>query len=338
MKIYIYGTGSGGIKFYNSLKKDKVEVLGFLDSDKTKEGNNFLNNKIFYPETIIHTNFDYIMIASEYVEIYDFLIELGFDKSKIIFDNKFREVSKYNDILNNDVQTYNNIMSQIVNMYQPEEFVITRKIAYYRDKYLDNEYFEKYDYTRYKTLQLVSNEIYDNDIKGAVAEVGVYRGEFAKIINILFKDRKLYLFDTFEGFDINEVKHDLEKSLIVDKTRERLVYHGNLFENTNVDIVMKKMTYPNNCIIKKGFFPDTAIGVEEQFSFVSIDVDLYNPIYNALEFFYPRLSTGGYIFVHDYNVRNYLGVKKAVQNFEQKFGKLRKVPISDFGGTLIITK
>ena len=212
MKIYIYGTGSGGIKFYNSLKKDKVEVLGFLDSDKTKEGNNFLNNKIFYPETIIHTNFDYIMIASEYVEIYDFLIELGFDKSKIIFDNKFREVSKYNDILNNDVQTYNNIMSQIVNMYQPEEFVITRKIAYYRDKYLDNEYFEKYDYTRYKTLQLVSNEIYDNDIKGAVAEVGVYRGEFSKIINILFKDKKLYLFDTFEGFDINEVKHDLEKA------------------------------------------------------------------------------------------------------------------------------
>ena len=44
------------------------------------------------------------------------------------------------------------------------------------------------------------------------------------------------------------------------------------------------MTYPNNCIIKKGFFPDTAIGRGTIF-FVSIDVDLYNPIYNALEFF-----------------------------------------------------
>ena len=41
-----------------------------------------------------------------------------------------------------------------------------------------------------------------------------------------------------------------------------------------------------NCIIKEGYFPETTIGIEEIFSFVSIDVDLYEPMYAGLQFFY----------------------------------------------------
>lgn len=338
MKIFIYGTGSGAIKFYSNIRHDSVEVLGFLDSDCSKGGRTFLGKKIYYPEAINKRNFDYIVIASIYTEIYDFLISLGFEKSKIIFDSKFRELLKYSKMLKEGIKSYNNIMSCMVDMYQPENFVITRKLAYHRDENYDEQYESKYDYVRYKTLQLISNEIYDNNIEGAVAEVGVFRGEFAKFINLLFKDRKLYLFDTFEGFNIHEIKHDLDNNLTIGITRDKLIKNGNLFTDTKVEVVINKMKYPNNCIIKKGHFPETAVGLEEQFCFVSIDVDLYNPIYNALEYFYPRLNVGGYIFLHDYNVRNFLGVKEAVRDFENKYGKLNKVPISDFGGTLIITK
>lgn len=38
-------------------------------------------------------------------------------------------------------------------------------------------------------------------LNGCVAEAGVFQGNFAKVINANFPDRKLYLFDTFEGFD-----------------------------------------------------------------------------------------------------------------------------------------
>ena len=35
----------------------------------------------------------------------------------------------------------------------------------------------------------MANELIDNGIKGLVAEVGVFRGTFAKLINEKFKDR-----------------------------------------------------------------------------------------------------------------------------------------------------
>lgn len=45
------------------------------------------------------------------------------------------------------------------------------------------------------------------------------------------------------------------------------------------------------------------------------------------------------IFCHDYNNRMYFGVKKAIDRYEKEIGaKLKKVPIADQGGTLIIMK
>jgi O-methyltransferase len=97
------------------------------------------------------------------------------------------------------------------------------------------------------------------------------------------------------------------------------------------------MTKKESCIVKKGFFPASAVGVEDQFSLVSLDVDLYQPIYDGLVYFYKRLSPGGYIFVHDYNNVVFRGVKEAVRKFSQEYGAAY-LPISDIGGTAIICK
>ncbi|HCT91620.1 MAG TPA: hypothetical protein DF613_09630, partial [Lachnospiraceae bacterium] len=48
--------------------------------------------------------------------------------------------------------------------------------------------------------RLFAEEIRTANLPGAVAELGVYRGDFAIEINRLFPDRTLYLFDTFTGF------------------------------------------------------------------------------------------------------------------------------------------
>ena len=65
-----------------------------------------------------------------------------------------------------------------------------------RNKYIYNYH----DYIRISSLELVAKEIYENNIEGAVAELGVFRGRFAQFINQAFFDRDFYLFDTFEGF------------------------------------------------------------------------------------------------------------------------------------------
>ena len=113
---------------------------------------------------------------------------------------------------------------------------------------------------------------------------------------------------------------------------------NNDFSDTSVSLVMKKMKYPNNCIVKKGFFPKTAEGVDATFSFVSIDCDLYDPILSGLEFFWDRLSTGGYIFVHEYNQTEYLGTNAAVNEFLKSHPEVHFFPLTDQGGSIVLMK
>jgi O-methyltransferase len=98
------------------------------------------------------------------------------------------------------------------------------------------------------------------------------------------------------------------------------------------------MKTKENCIIKKGYFPETAHEFEDTFAFVSIDVDLYEPIYNGLAYFYPRLERGGYIFIHDYNDgQKYIGVKEAVKKYCSE-NNIAYFPLSDNQGSAIIMK
>ena len=186
----------------------------------------------------------------------------------------------------------------------------------------------EHDYIRASSLELIANEIDDKNIAGSVAELGVYRGNFAQIINKTFPDKKLYLFDTFEGFDKRDVKTEVEKNY---STGEQD------FSKTSVELVLDKMQNRENCIIKKGFFPETAEGVNDTFAFVSIDVDLYEPMYKGLHFFYERLNSGGYIMLHDYNNKGYKGVKAALRKFSEE-RKASYFPLCDAYGSAVIMK
>ena len=184
------------------------------------------------------------------------------------------------------------------------------------------------DYIRMASLELAAREIQLNSVSGNLAELGVYKGDFAKYLNELFPDRKLYLFDTFEGFDERDVKKEVNTGFSTGKQD---------FSDTSVELVLSKMKNRDQCIVKKGFFPASAAGVEDTFCFVSIDADLYDPILSGLEFFYPRLAKGGYIFVHDFNNEEYKGARQAVIEFCRNHNA-SYVPVADMGGTAIISK
>jgi len=210
---------------------------------------------------------------------------------------------------------------------QKKSTYITGSLEYLeRKRKIKSNYF---DYIRLSTLELVSNRLNSNNIQGSVAEVGVYKGSFACLINEYFPGRKLYLFDTFEGFDNRDVNIDHQNKFSSDKVQD--------FSNTSVEDVLKIMPFRDVCVVKKGYFPETAAGLNDTFAFVSLDTDLYAPIYEGLNFFYPRLAKGGYIFIHDFNNDCYKGAKKAVEQFcaEQE---ISFVPIADICGTCIITK
>ena len=199
------------------------------------------------------------------------------------------------------------------------------------EKYIVTE-----DYCRYGTLRLIIEELKNNHIEGSLAELGVYRGDFSKCMNMMFPDRKIYLFDTFEGFDSRDMNYEIQNGYT---SREWFNSWSN-FSNTYEELVLSKMKYREQCAIRKGYFPDTIPDEEIDYALVSLDCDLYDPILAGLRYFYPRLNKGGYIMLHDYNQSDHLkGVKKAVAEYEKELGfNMVKVPIHDVCGTLVICK
>lgn len=162
--------------------------------------------------------------------------------------------------------------------------------------------------------------VYQRGLQGSVAEGGVFQGEFATIINECFSDRKLYLFDTFEGFD--------ERDVILESLNGFSEAKPGYLNITSEELVLRKMKYVDKCVIKKGYFPETTEGIEDTFCFVNLDMDLYKPTIEGLRFFYPRMVKGGIIVVHDYFSVGYEGVNAAIEEFCREYPVI-PFPIGD---------
>lgn len=67
-------------------------------------------------------------------------------------------------------------------------------------KILDIGDFLQYQDIRVASLRLIAQEIKDRNVPGELAELGVFRGEFASVMNALFPEKELHLFDTFKSW------------------------------------------------------------------------------------------------------------------------------------------
>jgi hypothetical protein len=183
-------------------------------------------------------------------------------------------------------------------------------------------YVEQSVNSRVVFLENLAKHFQDIGMEGNVAEGGVFQGEFAKEINRVFPEKKLYLFDTFEGFS--------EKDIETEKLAQFSIFGKGYLNITSKDLVLKKLPNTKNVIICDGYFPETTKGIEDTFCFVNLDFDLYKPIFSGLEYFYPRMEEGGAILIHDYFNDGFKGVKQAVQDFARTLNQpLKLLPIGD---------
>lgn len=330
MILYIWGTGRlVGHVLGSRIKMS--DVAGFIDNNANKT--EYMGKPVYRPSDfsrggVLEKDFDAILVATVHaVQIRKQCIELSIDLGKVIF--------LYNNIQMSDYNENYNFIEEIVG----KEYTEVIQNRYHLVRGMENPIPDQHniepkmeiDYVRIKTFELSVYEIKKRNVAGAVAELGVYQGDFAQYINAAFPDRTCYLFDTFEGFDSNEASKEKNKG----NCTEAFV---RAYLTTNVELVMKKMRYSKNVVVKAGYFPDSLEGLEERFAFVSLDVDFEESIYNGLEYFYPRMNDGGCIFIHDFN-GTLKGVRKAVDAYEQNTGLLlHAVPICDNCGTLVIVK
>lgn len=123
-------------------------------------------------------------------------------------------------------------------------------------------------------------------IPGDVAEVGTYRGGSARLICEYKGSKPLHLFDTFTG-----LPRTGSYDYIGFKEGQ---YHAPRA------VVEQAVAGFGGVSIYEGLFPDTAAPIADKtFSFVHLDVDLYEWTLEGLRYFYPRLAPGGVIITHD---------------------------------------
>jgi hypothetical protein len=71
----------------------------------------------------------------------------------------------------------------------------------------------------------------------------------------------------------------------------------------------------------RGWIPGALAQLPEgRWSFVHVDVDLYDPTYACLEYFYPRLATGGVIICDDYGSAVFPGAWRAWSRYCDEHG------------------
>lgn len=221
------------------------------------------------------------------------------------------------------------IVIAVLNKEASEEIQLQLKLLDYKGMVFDINDFKHYIDIRLASLRLIASEINEQKLDGEVAELGVYKGKFASEINKLFPNKKLYLFDTFEGFYDEDL--EIERSQGYSKAKE-----GD-FSDTNVELVKDRLSYQEQAVFIKGNFPESIKENLPSFCFVSLDTDLYKPTYEGLKIFYPKLVKGGMIIVHDYNSSQFPGVKKAVKEYCSE-NNIFIVPLCDMHGSAVLTK
>lgn len=122
------------------------------------------------------------------------------------------------------------------------------------------------------------------------------------------KKFKHFVFDSFEG---------LSEPSDEDKPKfERIFKWKRNDLKCSINTTKRNLRKFNNIYYYKGWIPDQFYNIQyEKLALVHIDVDLYKPTYDCLEFFYSRMVQGGMIICDDYGFESCPGANKAFIDF-----------------------
>lgn len=315
MSIYVWGTGCGASELIEQ-GLPLVRITGFVDSFPM--GKTFLGKPVLLPEELEIANCRLLIVTTRHADaVAERCCQLGIPKNKVLFlknnhnlDDRNAGCTAAAEVLGNDLLARLLPKQRIV----PTPAQLADSVLPERD--LSN------DYVRLATLELLCRRL--ETVPGAAAELGVYKGFFARCISQLMPARTLYLFDSFQGFAPEACAAESFQAA-----------HA----NTAVDKVLAIMPHPETVVVKPGFFPGSLDGLEETFCLVSLDVDFQQATLDGLRYFWPRLQPGGYLLLHDWGSPKLPGVAQALAEYQAEIGmRIPAVPLCDAGGTLVLCK
>jgi hypothetical protein len=125
--------------------------------------------------------------------------------------------------------------------------------------------------------------------------------------------------------------YDAWENMRNDELLESESWQVNIYKNLDIDLTKKNLReFSNNLIYHRGHIPDSLNAepnAPDSIFYLHIDLNSAKPTLAALEFFYPRLISGGVILFDDYGWDQYEDTKNIIELFfEKKSGILMKLP------------
>ena len=303
MEIYVYGTGCGAGELTREALSP-ARIAAFVETEPTRE--TFLGRPVISASALAERRVDLLIVTTKDAPALPLSAEtVLYLKNHLALRDRNGSYDAARKALGR----------AFVEKLQRQEVLVRAPL------WDDGAFSARGDWVRLKTLEAICRELID--VPGAIAELGVFRGEFAAAMNTLLPDRRLYLFDTFAGFDPAEAAPEGLAAA---------------HENASAEAVVQRLPHAERAIIRAGLFPETAAGLEgEIFALVSLDADLEESTLAGLRWFVPRMAKGGYLLLHDWNHPGLPGVRAAAERYEAETGtRLRGVPVCDITGSLII--
>lgn len=157
-------------------------------------------------------------------------------------------------------------------------------------------------------------------VPGDIVECGVWRGGSAMICATVLKelgqtDRRLYLYDTFEGMP---EPGDRDVRCTGESAREAWQRLKGNWDRASLEEVKQNMAstgYPmENIVFVRGRVEETIPRVAPgSISLLRLDTDWFESTFHELVHLFPRVSSHGVVIVDDYG--HWLGAKEAVDKY-----------------------
>jgi O-methyltransferase len=155
---------------------------------------------------------------------------------------------------------------------------------------------------------------------GCIAECGTFKGlgsfMFCHTLRQAdpgFDGSGFHIFDSFEGLSEPTAEDHIQDA------RAGLTgsaYMGAGSFQGGLEHVRQALSEFPAIEFHKGWIPESFKNLpEREYRFVHIDVDLYEPTRDSLEYFYPRLREGGVIVCDDYAHLQWPGARKALDEY-----------------------
>ena len=179
-------------------------------------------------------------------------------------------------------------------------------------------------YLKYREFTMIPWKIYlmnlelmkkGTNIKGDYVECGVWKGGMTAGASEIFgKNRRYYLFDSFEGLPPAQ-EIDGEGAIEWQKNTDSPNYYDNCTASENDARKAMEKSPAKDVQIVKGWFDQTLsqFPKERKIACLRLDADWYESTWICFEELYDSVAQGGLIIIDDY--KSWDGCAKAVHDF-----------------------